>query len=187
METKPVLFIDACVRKNSRTRVLANALLSELGMGYKTHALQDLDIKPLTEEAIDKRNKDIERGDYADYSLAKDFASAEIIVIAAPNYDASFPSLLKVYIENIYVLGLVTAYDDGGLPIGLCKAKKLYYVATSGGPMIADFGYAYVRELALKYFGVRETELIALDKLDLIGVDAESKLSDFIASRFPKR
>ena len=36
-------------------------------------------------------------------------ANADKIVIAAPFWDMSFPSLLKVYIENIYTIGIVSA------------------------------------------------------------------------------
>ena len=50
----------------------------------------------------------------------------DIIVIGAPFWDLSFPAILKIFIENIYVTGLVTKFGENGKPVGLCKAKKLY-------------------------------------------------------------
>ena len=184
MVTEPILLIDACVRKNSRTRRLAEALLSSFGKPYRVHDLSKLGLKPLDEKAIEHRDACIRHANYQDYPLAKEFAEAGTIVIAAPHYDFSFPSALKVYLENIYVMGLVTRYDDSGRPVGLCKAKKLYYVSTSGGPMETRFGYEYVRVLATEVFGIKETELIYVDMLDIVGVDGEKKVDEYIASHF---
>ena len=44
-------------------------------------------------------------------SYAKQFAGADTIVIAAPFWDLSFPAILKTYIENIYVTGIVSRYS----------------------------------------------------------------------------
>ena len=90
-------------------------------------------IKPLTEEMLHKRDALLAAGQYDDPMLryARQFASADQIVIAAPFWDGSFPSLLKVYIENIYAIGVITAYDSAGLPVGLCKASELVYVTTA--------------------------------------------------------
>lgn len=48
--------------------------------------------------------------------------------------DLSFPARLKIYLENIYVTGIVSKYDENGRPRGLCRAERLYYVTTAGGP-----------------------------------------------------
>ena len=42
------------------------------------------------------------------------FADADDIIIAAPYWDLGFPAQLKTYIENIYVTGIVSAYNDHG-------------------------------------------------------------------------
>lgn len=73
-------------------------------------------IKPLTEEMLHKRDALLAAGQYDDPMLryARQFASADQIVIAAPFWDGSFPSLLKVYIENTPSgsLRLTTAPDS---------------------------------------------------------------------------
>ena len=180
MATDQILFIDAAVSPNSRTRRLAKALLSTLPGVVTTRHLEDLSLKSLDFAAISKRMADIERNDYQDYPLAKEFASADIIVLCVPFYDSSFPSLLKVYLENIYVMGLVTAFSPEGRPVGLCKAKKLYYVSTSGGPFSPLFGYDYWKTLCQDYFGIKEVELISVEMIDIFPEKAERILQDKI-------
>ncbi len=126
------LYINCCVRSASRTNRLAKAVLETMG-DYTELYLPAEPIKPLTEEMLHKRDALLAAGQYDDPMLryARQFASADQIVIAAPFWDGSFPSLLKVYIENIYAIGVITAYDSAGLPVGLCKASELVYVTTA--------------------------------------------------------
>lgn len=58
------------------------------------------------------------------FRYARQFAAADRIVIAAPLWDLSFPAQLKVYLENIYVTGIVTKYSEASEPVGLCRAKR---------------------------------------------------------------
>ena len=178
MATDRILYINACVRERSRTDELARALLSRLEGDVEELRLKDADLHSLSEEDILRRDNAIAKGDYAEYGLAKQFASADILVIAAPNYDLSFPSLLKVYLENIYVMGVVTRFTEEGRPEGLCRAKKLYYVATSGGKMDTRFGYDYVRALATEAFGIAKCELIYADMLDVFPEKAHAILEE---------
>ena len=60
------------------------------------------------------------------FELARQFAAADQIVIAAPYWDLSFPAALKQYFEQINVLGITFAYTPEGVPKGLCRARKLY-------------------------------------------------------------
>lgn len=124
----------------------------------------------------------IERGDFTDpmFRLARQFRAAEEIVIAAPYWDMSFPAVLKAYLENVYVTGLVSEYGADGTPHGLCRARKLWYVTTAGGPYVPDFSYDYVRALASGCFGIPETELIKAELLDVEGCDAEQLVKDAI-------
>ncbi|MGN1131225.1 MAG: NAD(P)H-dependent oxidoreductase [Ruminococcus sp.] len=176
-----VLHINCCPRKESRTKRLADALLQKLG-DYEELKLYDEKIIPLNEERLEHRTALIEKGNYNDESFkyANQFADADIIVISAPFWDLSFPSILKIYIENIYVTGIVSKYSDNGSPLGLCKAKKLYFVTTSGGPFDERFGYEYIRALALEYFGIKDVALIKAEMLDIDGNDAEKILLDAI-------
>ena len=99
-------------------------------------------------------------------------------MLAAPLWDLCFPAQLKLYLENIYITGIVTRYDEAGCPVGLCRAQKLYYVSTSGGPYDPRFSYQYLRALCVECFGIPETELLMAENLDVDGSDPEAILRD---------
>lgn len=172
-----VLHINCCPRKESRTKRLADVLLQKLG-DYEELKLYDEKIIPLNEEQLKYRTALIEKGIFDDecFKYARQFADADIIVISAPFWDLSFPSILKIYIENIYITGIVSEYGDDGNPLGLCKGKKLYFVTTAGGPLDERFGYEYIRALTLEYFGIKEVALIKAEMLDIDGNNAETIL-----------
>lgn len=175
-----ILYINCCVRSGSRTNRLAKAYLNQLGEEYIELFLPELELRPLSEETLEKRTALIERGDYGDpmFQYAKQFASADRIVIAAPFWDGSFPAVLKLYLENIYVTGIVSRYDENGVPVGLCKASELVYVTTAGGPYLPDFSYDYWKTLATQCFGIGKTRLILAEELDMRPTEAEHILSE---------
>lgn len=174
-----ILYINCCVRSNSRTTRIADALLQKLEEKYNDRRVEvnteKENLKPLSEEILNKRDELIQQKDYSDklFDYAKLFARADVIVISAPYWDHSFPASLKLYIENIYVTGIVSLYNEKGVPEGLCKAKKLYYVTTAGGPYNPTFSYGYIEEMAKNYFGIGDVELVKAEMLDVIGFDAE--------------
>lgn len=175
------LYINCCVRKESRTDRLARAVLEKTGE-YTELFLPATDIKPLTEEALEKRTELLASGSFDDpmFRYARQFAEADKIVVSAPFWDGSFPSLLKVYIENIYAVGIVSCYGADGMPVGMCRADELIYVTTAGGPYIPDFSYGYIKAIAETCFGIKKTKLIKAEMLDIEGMDAEKILSDAI-------
>ena len=67
-------------------------------------------------------------------------------------------------------------YGDKGIPRGLCKAERLIYVTTSGGPIIYNFGYDYVSALAKMFYGINEVKCFSAQKLDIFGSDATAIL-----------
>ena len=170
-----ILYIKSCVRKDSRTDKIARALLDKLGGEYTELYLPGENLQPLSNERLEKRTELIEKGDYSNkmFDYAKQFASADIIVISAPYWDLSFPAILKLYIENIYVTGIVSEYASDGTPHGLCKAKELIYVTTAGGPYVSDYSFGYIKELAEKYLGIPKTRLIKAEMLDVEGFDPD--------------
>ena len=119
------LFINCCPRGESRTEKLARALLKALGE-YEELRLYDEPLHPLGGADIAKRDALLEEKKYDDemFRYARQFAAADRIVIAAPLWDLSFPAQLKVYLENIYVTGIVTEYSEAGKPVGLCRANE---------------------------------------------------------------
>ena len=175
------LFINACPRKDSRTKMLADYLLAKLNGNVLERDLTKTAISPLNEEMLERRTALVDKKDFNHpiFDLAKEFAAADIIVIAAPFWDLSFPALLKIYIENINIVGITFAYNKDGSPCGLCKAKKLYYVTTAGGPIINDaFGYGYIKELAHKFYAIPKIHCIKAENLDIENVNVEQILHD---------
>lgn len=169
-----ILFINACAREESRTLILAKELLLGLPGQIEEVNLFEIDLKPLNAKRIVTRLIDSKEQVYA-----KQFAQADIIVIAAPLWDLSFPSVLKVYIENITISGITFKYTDIG-PKGLCNAKVLYYVSTSGGNYVKDFGYEYVKSLCNVLFGIKNTECFTADRLDIYGSNISEILENSI-------
>ena len=172
----PILFINACVSKASRTLRLAEKLLEKLDGPVEEVRLKDIAFPAVDEDFLNMRDLLISKEDFSDplFDLAKQFAKAETIVIAAPYWDLSFPAVLRTYLENVYVTGLVSEYTPEGIPHGLCRARKLWYVTTAGGPYVPDFSYDYIRALATRCFGIPETELVMAEMLDVEGFDAET-------------
>lgn len=176
-----ILFINACVRPNSRTMDLAQTLLQTLKGNIQEVRLQDLTMPALDLDGIAKREWAARNNDFSDpvFDLAKQFAVADVIVIAAPYWDLMFPAALKTYFENVIVSDITFRYSPQGRPEGLCKAKMLHYVTTSGGFIGEnDFGFSYVQALAQNFFEIPEVKRYAAQGLDIFGADGEKILGD---------
>ncbi|MBQ3335075.1 MAG: NAD(P)H-dependent oxidoreductase [Eubacteriaceae bacterium] len=176
---KPILFINACVRQASRTKQLAEALLAKWGEPYEEVRLADIAFPAVDEAYLTQRDQLTAEGnlDHPMFDLARQFARAKTIVIAAPYWDLSFPAMLKQYLEIINVVGITFAYSEDGVPVGLCGADKLIYVSTAGGPYVPDeYGFGYVKALAQGYYGIDDVRKIEAVGLDIIGADVESIL-----------
>ena len=180
-----VLYLNACVRKESRTNRLAAALLQKLGGTYEEVKLPEEMPGPLSEQQLQKRTKLTEQGNYTDpmFRLARQFAAAEVVVVAAPFWDLSFPAVLKQYFEQINAAGVTFRYTAEGIPQGLCRAKELYYVTTAGGPIFSnDYGFGYVKALAEGFYHIPKVSLIQAEGLDIEGADVEGILLQAEAS-----
>ena len=163
-----ILYINACVRECSRTRELAEYLLSRLKGDITEIELASEGLHSLDRDSLYARD----RGELSYRKHAEQFAAADIIVIAAPYWDMSFPALLKEYIENICVTGITFKYHNDR-PVGLCRAEKLYYVTTAGGPFIPDFGYCYIKALAESFYGIPYCKCFCAQGLDIYGADVD--------------
>ena len=173
-----ILFINACVRKNSRTLVLAKHILSKMSGEVIEVNLSREHIAPLDRELLEKRERLLADENKNDpmFDYATQFAAVDEIVIAAPFWDLSFPAMLKIYMEQVSVSGITFEYLDGR-PSGLCKAKSLTYVTTSGGPIFDDFGYEYIKALAKNFYGISQTKAYRAMNLDVDMIAAEDLLT----------
>lgn len=174
------LFINACPREGSRTLELARHLLDKQDGSAEELLLFEENLLPLNGKTLALRDKMIARGsfDHPIFKYARQFANADTLVIAAPFWDLSFPSALKIWLEYVMALGVTFRYDENGMTQGLCKAKRLFYVSTAGGPVLpSHLGFDYVNALAKNYFSVGETALFSAENLDVIGADTEAILA----------
>ena len=169
-----ILFLNACARPASRTLELAQTFLQTLKGEIQEVRLQETYLPPLDLKGIEKRDQAARTRDFSDpvFDAAKQFAAADIIVIAAPYWDMMFPAVLKTYLENITVSGVTFDYSDQGQPLSLCRARALHYVTTSGGFIGQnDFGFSYIKALAQGFFGIGSVTRYAAEGLDIFGAD----------------
>ena len=181
VENMKLLFINACVRAESRTRRLADILLQKLNESYDEVCLKDISFPVVDEGFLDERARLASEEEFSNpmINLAKQFAEAEEIVIAAPYWDLSFPAALKQYLEQINVVGITFKYSEEGIPIGLCKATRLFVVSTAGGFYAPEeYGFGYIKALAENYYGNKDVRHIKALGLDIVGADEEKILLD---------
>ncbi len=173
---KPILFVNACVRRESRTERLTEKLLLKLGSPWEEVRLEGLDFPTVNEDYLHQRDRLLSEGNFQHplFDLARQFAEADTIVIAAPYWDLSFPAMLKQYLELVNVIGITFTYSKEGVPGGLCRAKRLFYVTTAGGIDVPDtYGFGYVKALAQSYYGIQDVRKIEAVGLDIDGADVE--------------
>lgn len=178
-----ILFVNACVREQSRTKRLADSLLSILQGTAEEVRLREIVFPAVDEAFLQRRERLIGEGKFEDplFRYARQFSEASQIVIAAPYWDLSFPAALKQYLEQVSVPGITFTYTQDGLPKGLCAAERLFYVTTAGGLYVPEaYGFGYVEALCRDLFGIRQAELIRAAGLDLDGADAENILRESI-------
>ena len=172
-----ILFIDACVREQSRTRRLAEHLLMKLREPVTRLKLSEQPLSMTDQAFLALRDRLSANGEFQHpiFAMARQFAASETIVIAAPYWDLSFPAALKQYFERVNAVGVTFSYSKDGIPVGLCCARQLYYVTTAGGMLVSEeFGYGYIKALAEQFYQIPEIKLIKAEGLDLPGADVEA-------------
>ena len=112
-----VLLINACARPESRTLPLAFKAAEKISSEVDVLNLYEKRAVPLDYESLSKRETFVNNKDYADemFNFAHQFKAADTIVIAAPYWDLSFPSILKCYFESVCVQGLTFYYNEKGI------------------------------------------------------------------------
>ena len=125
--------------------------------------------------------KDEESKNNSILKYAYQFAAADKYIIAAPMWNLSFPAILKAYIDYVSVSGITFKYTAEG-PVGLLKNKKAVHIVSRGGAYDNspyEMGDRYLRTI-LGFFGIKDIETIAIDNLDVIGVNVEEKVEEGI-------
>jgi FMN-dependent NADH-azoreductase len=168
-----VLFVNGCVRENSRTLELAQAVLEQIPDVIEEIRLYPDGPEGLNAEKLRLRDELLakKKYDHPMFRFAGQFASANTIVMAAPYWDLAFPAKMRAYLEEITVSGITFRYGADGIPQSLCRAEKLIYVTTAGGPIVQNMGFEYVKSLAGTFYGISDVSLIKAEGLDIRGAD----------------
>ena len=185
-----LLFVDCCIsiHEPSRTKRLADAFLDSWKNDNPDGEIEVLDIKnmelkPLDAKTLLAREEAIQKGDFDNemFTLAKQFARADRIVIAAPYWDMSFPAKFRTFIELVSARGISFDYKDDGKSYGKCMAEKLIYLLTAGGTFAGkNQGSEYIRTMC-DFFGINEFYFLGAPMQDIEGVDSEGILRDVIS------
>ena len=180
---RKVLAVDCCIRgAESRTKEIFDAFLGALPEDCEVDYLKldEENLSPLTGAFFDARQRLLEEGNltHPRFRYAHQFAEADIIVMAAPFWDLSFPALLKVYIEQLCVDGITFTSEHGGLK-GTCRASDLVYITSRGGDYSNDpleMGSRYIDAMHT-FFGIEKYHCIAADGVNMSCFDTETVIN----------
>ena len=180
---RSVLYVDCCIRgPESRSAKLAEAFLAALPEDCAVTRLDLMQegLQPLTGDFFQSRQELLTAGDrsHPRFRYAHQIAEADLIVMAAPFWDMSFPALLKIYIENTAVDGITFRGTENGLE-GMCRASHLVFLTTRGG-FYADApeleqATPYLRAIQ-KFYGIPQFACVAADGVDVAGFDGDAAL-----------
>lgn len=187
---KRLLFVNGCIRgAQSRTLELAHKFLhayreTHPDVQVETVDLNALRLQPLYEDTLAARNDAAGRWEEPMFDLARQFRAADLIVLAAPFWEGTFPAAMHTYLEHICVTGLTFDCTDVGY-IGRCQAEQAVFFTTRGGiyeegaAVEDDHAGPFLRSM-LGMLGVQTLHTVAAEGLDIQGFDAESALENAI-------
>lgn len=183
---KKLLLVNSCVnRDHSRTDRLAHAVTAFFeNYEIEELLLEDMNLRPMDSETLKNREHLLKAGFMDDpmFDLAHKFSSADMIVVASPYWENMFNSMLHIFIEHVAVVGLTFRYSENGVPVGLCRADRLFYVTTRGGPISdnEDLGYKIYSSLAQLY-GIGQCIPVSAQALDIVGNDPDKIMTSVIS------
>lgn len=182
-----ILFVNCCIRgEESRTLRLCRAAIDQMKQTLEDVTIDELvldleDIQPLNSQRLAHRHELEEKGQFDDpmFRYGRQFAAADLILVGAPYWEYQFPAMLRCYLEQVSVCGLTFVYTEDGRPKGLCKANKLFYITTAGGPILdRNCGFDYIKTLCGNMLGFTDMDYVAAECLDVWGIDVEEKLRE---------
>ena len=181
--SKKLIYINACMHDDSRTLRIAAPIVKKLSEHYEieTVCLDKTDYRPVDRMVFQQRADGYVPEDIV--ALSKRIAAADRIVIAAPFWDMSFPSILKVFFENMSLYRITFESADNGFR-GLCRCEKVMYITTRG--MDIDTGSPleqatpYINALG-RLWGLGELSVISAQNMDFsTPEEVEKKIGDAV-------
>jgi len=179
-----VLRIDSSAQKaGSVSRGIGDEVIRRLAVRYTGMEVMNLDL----DEGIghidgdwvdanftpeDQRSEaQRERLAVSDQAVAA-LKEADAIVLTAPVYNFSIPSVLKAWIDHICRAGLTFHYTENG-PQGLLADRPVYLAMASGGVPFGspvDFASGYLKQV-FRFVGIEDVRLIGAER---VAADAEA-------------
>ena len=165
---KRLFYIDSCLRLGSNTKKIADALIDRLSERYEveTIKLSDYDFPVVKDDILNERSSGYVPEEYV--QIARKIAAADRLVIASPFWDMSFPSALKVFLENMSLFNVTFASNEKEC-YGLCKAEKVLYITTRGMNIktgdVMEQATPYIKAIS-KLWGLGELHVIAAQNMD---------------------
>lgn len=178
---RKLLLIQSSPRgKSSVSRQLTAELLRRLRKteelditerDLSAHPLPHLQAEQLTAfyTPPEQRNEALREAVKLSDEAVGELLAADIVVISAPTWNFSMPSVLKAWIDHIVRAGLTFSYGENGVK-GLAAGKKAYVVSASGnmlssGPFQAmDFQEPYFRAV-LGFIGIQDVTFLRAEGL----------------------
>ena len=165
---KRLFYIDSCLRSGSKTKRIADALIYRLSDKYEvdTIRLSEYDFPVVKNDILNERSNGYVPEEYV--QIARKIAAADRLVISAPFWDMSFPSALKVFLENMSLFNVTFASNEKEC-YGLCKAEKVLYITTRGMNIKTgdemEQATPYIKAIS-KLWGLGELFVIAAENMD---------------------
>lgn len=107
--------------------------------------------------------------------LIEELRAANIVLIGAPMYNFSIPTVLRAWFDHVLRAGETFRYTENG-PLGLLNGKRVLVVESRGGfysegpASVADFQEPYLRHL-LGFIGLRDVTFVRAERIGF-GPDA---------------
>lgn len=168
MKMRKIFYVDACLRTGSNTKKIADAIIAKLAERYEieTVRLSENTFPVVNNDILNDRANGIVPEEYVE--MAKKLADADRLVIAAPFWDMSFPSALKVFLENMSLFNVTFGSNEKEC-YGLCKAEKVLYITTRGMNIntgdALDQATPYIKAIG-KLWGLGELHVISAQNMD---------------------
>ena len=168
--------------ENSASRELADDLVAKIRkhegqINVTTHNLAEkgvphLDGAWIQALATPMEERTPEQQQMVDYSdkLIAEVQAADVLVIGAPMYNFSVPSVLKAWFDHITRAGVTFQYTNEG-PKGLLTGKTAYVVTTRGGlhkDKPTDSQVPFIKTI-LSFVGITDVHVIYAEGLNMSG------------------
>jgi FMN-dependent NADH-azoreductase len=173
---RKVLRIDSSAqRENSVTRAIGDEVIRRLAERHADMDVQELDLADGMDHidndwlganfTPEDRRSAVQRDRLAasDEAVAS-LREADAVVLTAPVYNFSVPSVLKAWIDHVCRAGQTFRYTANG-PQGLLADKPVYLVMASGGVPFGspvDFASGYLMQV-LRFIGIEDVRLIGAE------------------------